>query len=114
MTFDYHCSTSKFDVKIYDCTQYEKEYEAKVHFQQILLLCNLLFWLSFCVFYVISTRNEFYFMPPLFDRPWERIVVPRYTFDSLSGCLELCFIFAEMSGCEQPCNISQIITDTGS
>jgi hypothetical protein len=32
MTFDYHIGTSKFDVKIYDCTQYQKEYEAEVHF----------------------------------------------------------------------------------
>jgi hypothetical protein len=55
----------KFDVKIYDSTQCQKEYEAEVHFQQILLLCNLLFWLSFCVFCVISTCDEFYFVPPL-------------------------------------------------
>jgi hypothetical protein len=33
MIFDYHCGTSKFDVKIYDGTQCQKEYEAKVHFQ---------------------------------------------------------------------------------
>jgi hypothetical protein len=33
MLFDYHYGTSKFDVKIYDCTQCQKEYEAKVHFQ---------------------------------------------------------------------------------
>jgi hypothetical protein len=33
MLFDYHCGTSKFNVKIYDCTQCQKEYEAKVHFQ---------------------------------------------------------------------------------
>jgi hypothetical protein len=33
MLFDYHCGTSKFDVKIYDYTQCQKEYEAKVHFQ---------------------------------------------------------------------------------
>jgi hypothetical protein len=32
MTFDYHIGTSKFDVRIYDCTQCQKEYEAKVHF----------------------------------------------------------------------------------
>jgi hypothetical protein len=32
MLFDYHCATSKFDVKIYDCTQCQKEYEAEVHF----------------------------------------------------------------------------------
>jgi hypothetical protein len=32
MTFDYHIGTSKFDVKIYDCTQCQKEYEAEVHF----------------------------------------------------------------------------------
>jgi hypothetical protein len=30
--FDYHVGTSKFDVKIYDCTQCQKEYEAEVHF----------------------------------------------------------------------------------
>jgi hypothetical protein len=33
MTFDYHIGTSKFDVKIYDGTQCQKEYEAEVHFQ---------------------------------------------------------------------------------
>jgi hypothetical protein len=32
MTFDFHVGTSKFDVKVYDCTQCQKEYEAKVHF----------------------------------------------------------------------------------
>jgi hypothetical protein len=32
MTFDFHIDTSKFDVKIYDGTQCQKEYEAKVHF----------------------------------------------------------------------------------
>jgi hypothetical protein len=29
MTFDYHAGTSKFDVRIYDCTQCQKEYEAE-------------------------------------------------------------------------------------
>jgi hypothetical protein len=33
MLFDYHYGTSKFDVKIYECTQCQKEYEAEVHFQ---------------------------------------------------------------------------------
>jgi hypothetical protein len=33
MLFDYHYGTSKFDVKIYDYTQCQKEYEAEVHFQ---------------------------------------------------------------------------------
>jgi hypothetical protein len=32
MIFDYHCGTSKFDVKIYDGTQCEEKYEAEVHF----------------------------------------------------------------------------------
>jgi hypothetical protein len=32
MIFDYHVGTSKFDMKIYDCTQCQKEYEAEVHF----------------------------------------------------------------------------------
>jgi hypothetical protein len=32
MTFNYHIGTSKFDVRIYDCTQCQKEYEAEVHF----------------------------------------------------------------------------------
>jgi hypothetical protein len=32
MTFDFHIGTSKFDVKIFDCTQCQKEYEAEVHF----------------------------------------------------------------------------------
>jgi hypothetical protein len=33
MLFDYHCGTSKFDVKIFDGTQCQKKYEAEVHFQ---------------------------------------------------------------------------------
>jgi hypothetical protein len=33
MLFDYHCGTSKFDMKIYDGTQCQRKYEAKVHFQ---------------------------------------------------------------------------------
>jgi hypothetical protein len=33
MIFDYHCGTLKFDVKIYDGTQCQKEYEVEVHFQ---------------------------------------------------------------------------------
>jgi hypothetical protein len=32
MIFDYHVGTSKFDVKVYDCTQCQKESKAKVHF----------------------------------------------------------------------------------
>jgi hypothetical protein len=32
LIFDYHYGTSKFDVKIYDGTQCQKEYEAEVHF----------------------------------------------------------------------------------
>jgi hypothetical protein len=32
MTFDYHIGTSKFDVRIYDGTQCQKEYEAEVFF----------------------------------------------------------------------------------
>jgi hypothetical protein len=33
MVFNYHCGTSKFDVKIFDGTQCQRKYEAKVHFQ---------------------------------------------------------------------------------
>jgi hypothetical protein len=33
MLFDYHCGMLKFDVKIYDGTQCQRKYEAKVHFQ---------------------------------------------------------------------------------
>jgi hypothetical protein len=32
MIFDYHIGMSKFDVKIYDGTQCQKEYDAEVHF----------------------------------------------------------------------------------
>jgi hypothetical protein len=32
MLFDYHCGTSKFDMKIYDGTQCQRKYEAEVHF----------------------------------------------------------------------------------
>jgi hypothetical protein len=33
MLFNHHCGTSKFDMKIFDGTQCQKKYEAKVHFQ---------------------------------------------------------------------------------
>jgi hypothetical protein len=33
MLFDYHCGTSKFDMKIYDDTQCQRKYEAEVNFQ---------------------------------------------------------------------------------
>jgi hypothetical protein len=33
MVFNYHWGTSKFDVKIFDCTQCQKKYEVEVHFQ---------------------------------------------------------------------------------
>jgi hypothetical protein len=33
MIFDYHVGTSKFDVKVYNGTQCQKEYEVEVHFQ---------------------------------------------------------------------------------
>jgi hypothetical protein len=32
MTFDFHIGTSKFDARIYDDTQCQKEYEAEMHF----------------------------------------------------------------------------------
>jgi hypothetical protein len=32
MTFNYHIGTSKFDARIYNCTQCQTEYEAEVHF----------------------------------------------------------------------------------
>jgi hypothetical protein len=32
MTFDFHVGTSKFDVKVYDGTQCQKEYETEVYF----------------------------------------------------------------------------------
>jgi hypothetical protein len=32
MTFNFHIGTSKFDVRIYDVTQCQKEYDAEVHF----------------------------------------------------------------------------------
>jgi hypothetical protein len=32
MSFNFHVGTSQFDVKIYDGTQCQKEYEAEVHF----------------------------------------------------------------------------------
>jgi hypothetical protein len=32
MLFNYHCGTSKFDVKIFDGTQCQRKYEAEVHF----------------------------------------------------------------------------------
>jgi hypothetical protein len=37
MTFDFHIGTSKFDVRIYDGTQCQKEYEAEVHFHEFSL-----------------------------------------------------------------------------
>jgi hypothetical protein len=32
LLFNYHCGTSKFDMKIFDGTQCQKKYEAEVHF----------------------------------------------------------------------------------
>jgi hypothetical protein len=32
MTFDFHVRMSKFNIRIYDCTQCQKEYGAEVHF----------------------------------------------------------------------------------
>jgi hypothetical protein len=32
LLFNYHCGTAKFDVKIFDGTQCQKKYEAKVYF----------------------------------------------------------------------------------
>jgi hypothetical protein len=32
MTFDFHVRTSKVNMKIYDCIQCQREYEAEVHF----------------------------------------------------------------------------------
>jgi hypothetical protein len=32
LLFDYHCGTTKFDVKIFDGTQCQRKYEAKVYF----------------------------------------------------------------------------------
>jgi hypothetical protein len=32
MTFNFHLGTLKFGVRIYDCSQCQKEYEAEVHF----------------------------------------------------------------------------------
>jgi hypothetical protein len=40
MLFNYHCGTSKFDVKIFDGTQCQKKYEAEVHFHVIFLQCT--------------------------------------------------------------------------
>jgi hypothetical protein len=34
ITFDYHVGTPKFDVRIYDYTQCQKEYKAEVHFHK--------------------------------------------------------------------------------
>jgi hypothetical protein len=33
MLFNYHCGTSRFDVKIFDGAQCQKKYEAEVYFQ---------------------------------------------------------------------------------
>jgi hypothetical protein len=38
MTFDFHIGTSKFDMRIYDGTQCQKEYEAEVHFHKFLFM----------------------------------------------------------------------------
>jgi hypothetical protein len=32
MVFNYHYGTSKFDMKVFDCTQCQKKYEVEVHF----------------------------------------------------------------------------------
>jgi hypothetical protein len=47
--------------------------------------------------HVISTRDEFYFVPPCLsiNRPWELILVPRYAFDLSLSCLEPFLLFVE-------------------
>jgi hypothetical protein len=35
LLFNYHCGTTKFDVKIFDGTQCQRKYEAKVYFTSI-------------------------------------------------------------------------------
>jgi hypothetical protein len=113
MIFDYHVGTSKFDVKVYDCTQCQKEYEAEVHFQYTLLLCNLLLWLSFGVLSIISSCDEFYLVPSL--------LIDHGNESSFRGMLLIYYrvtlnraFFCRISGCEQPSNMSQTIADTKS
>jgi hypothetical protein len=76
---------------------------------------DVIFRFSSFVFHVISTRDDLHFVPLCLsiNRPWELIDVPKYAFDLPSSCLELCLLFCRISGCEQPCKISQIIMDTG-
>jgi hypothetical protein len=111
MIFDYHIGTSKFDVKIYDGTQCQKEYEAEVHFHYSPLYVISCSGYPLVCLSVIS--NELLSCAFLIDRPWEQIVVLRCSFDILSGYLEP-YLFCRISGCEQPSNMSQIIADTES
>jgi hypothetical protein len=63
--------------------------------------------------FVISSRDEFYIVPPLLiDHGNEssfRGMLLSYYWVTLNRAY-----FFRISGCEQPCNISQIIAGTGS
>jgi hypothetical protein len=47
MVFNYHCGTSKFDVKIFDGTQCQKKYEVEVHFSKCCLPRDVILLLMF-------------------------------------------------------------------
>jgi hypothetical protein len=69
------------------------------------------------MFFVISTRDELYFVPLYLsiNRPWELVDVLRYALIYHRVAL-ICarFFFYRISGCRQPCKISRIIIDMGS
>jgi hypothetical protein len=76
-------------------------------------LCNLLLWLSFGLLSVISSRDELYLVPS--------ILIDHGNESSFQGMLLIYYrvtlnhaYFCWISGCEQPSNMSQIITDTKS
>jgi hypothetical protein len=76
MTFDFHIGTSKFDVRIYNGTQCQKEYGAEVHFHYFSFLCNPFVRVALpCAI----QRKISYLCNALvlFNRPGEQIIVPR-------------------------------------
>jgi hypothetical protein len=76
-------------------------------------LCNLLLWLSFGLVSVISSCDELYLVPSL--------LIDHGNESSFRGVLLIYYrvtlnrvYFCQISGCEQPSNMSQITADTKS
>jgi hypothetical protein len=82
MAFDFHIGTSKFDVKIYDGTLCQKEYEARSP-----LPLGLVFFNVTSFDHVLATMficNEYSHLVSMFLLvPRKQLIVLRYTFPSI-------------------------------